>query len=210
MTHRTHVATTTAVAFPLLELGHCLNVFILGGIIIGSLLPDIDKRGSYISKFIPIVPGILEHKFGHRGAVHSLAATGVIGIITIILALLRVLGIIHTYIPAIVLFGITIGFFLHLCEDGLSVSGIRWFAPFKNKSYKISDKSIFRFLKYKTLNFSKGMSKEYIYLYISLALILVELFLFKSQLSGQIKNLILHGQSSIIPYKHHYHRYYYN
>ncbi len=169
------------------------------------MLPDIDKKGSHISKFVPILPGILEKKYGHRGAVHSLAATGIIGVITIILTLLSILGIIHTYIPAIVLFGITIGFFLHLCEDGLSVSGIKWFAPFKNKSYKISDKSIFKFLKYKTIGFSNGFSKEHIYLIVAIILILIEIYFFKTQITSEIKRLIINGQSGLrFPYYYHH------
>lgn len=207
MTYRTHVATTTAVALPVLIIGHILNVFILVGVIIGSMLPDIDKKGSHISKFVPILPGILEKKYGHRGAVHSLAATGIIGLITIILAFLSVLGIINTYIPAIVLFGITIGFFLHLCEDGLSVSGIKWFAPFKNKSYKISDKSIFKFLKYKTIGFSSGFSKENVYLIIAVILIILEIYIFRSQISFELKRLIVHGHSGL-RFPHYYHHNY--
>lgn len=210
MTYKTHVATSTAVALPILILGHILNIFVLVGVLYGAMLPDIDKQGSHVSRTIPILPGILERKFKHRGAVHSLPATGIILLVSIIFFILGLTGIIHTYIPAMLIGGVTLGYLLHLCGDGLSVSGIKWFAPFNKKSYKISDKSFFKFLRYKTIGFSKGkISKEYIYMIVAVIAIIAEVYIFRNAITGQIKYMAMSGMRTIIPYHHRYNYNYY-
>ncbi len=44
---------------------------ILGMSVLGELAPDIDTVNSTISLRIPIIPKIINRKFGHRGLLHS-------------------------------------------------------------------------------------------------------------------------------------------
>lgn len=47
---------------------------------VGSLLPDLDHPNSWIGNKIPVLPTMTRVVLGHRGALHSLAATLALGI----------------------------------------------------------------------------------------------------------------------------------
>ncbi|ABO49380.1 membrane-bound metal-dependent hydrolase [Desulforamulus reducens MI-1] len=48
---------------------------------VGSLLPDLDHPNSWIGNKIPVLPTITRGILGHRGALHSLAATLALGLL---------------------------------------------------------------------------------------------------------------------------------
>lgn len=118
--------------------------FILFGILVGSLLPDIDANDSKVmhgwwrpigvfSKYVFYYPlaKLLRWKSDtfkdeHRGFLHSLIGWVFIslffGIISVILYL-------FLWFAWYIWIGISVGFLLHLVEDSFTRSGVRWFFP---------------------------------------------------------------------------------
>ncbi|WP_317312399.1 metal-dependent hydrolase [Clostridium thermobutyricum] len=191
MIYRTHIATSSCVAIPLLLVTNEFNIVVFSSVIVGSILPDIDTPKSYISRHIPIIPVLINKKFQHRGIFHTPIFAISILIISIIFKFLNLVGLINTNMPSLIFLGLSLGYFLHLCGDGLSVTGIRWLMPFKKRAYPISDKKKyiknFRFLKYKT-----NQSKEHIYFIISILLILLEIYFFKTKFTYLITEFFRH------------------
>lgn len=118
---------------------------------LGSLFPDIDMKGSYISKRHPIIYKLFGSKFKHRGFTHSLI------FISFLIFLLESLT---KYTSDNVVFlclssGFLVGYASHLCLDLLTKEGIEIFYPisinFSLLPIKTSSK-IERFI-CKTLNF---------------------------------------------------------
>ena len=68
-------------AMPLV--GACV---LTSGSAIGSISPDIDKKGSMIGKKFPRIASIVESTLTHRGALHSLLGLFVFTLITVILS----------------------------------------------------------------------------------------------------------------------------
>jgi len=148
MTHKTHVVFSTN-AFLLPALGYVyftnkpldMDIFnpLMAGVVLGSLLPDIDEPQSYIGKRTMIVSNILKMVFGHRGATHYLIVPLSILIGSIILYQFNTL---YGYLVA----GVAYGYLFHLFGDMLTISGIRkFFFPFgSSKSYGLLPKK-FRF-----------------------------------------------------------------
>lgn len=64
---------------------------------------------------------------------------------------------------------ISLGYFLHLLGDTFSKSGVNWFWPFSKKDVKIPIK----LLTYKT-----GTFKEYVILFVSIFILLIEMKIF--------------------------------
>jgi len=108
------------------------------GIILGSLLPDLDAPDSKImyewwkpfglfGKYALNKP--LEKLFGdeHRGILHS-----VFGCLftSLVFALISFALYPTVFFIWYIWFGIPIGFMLHLAEDSFTISGVRWFFPF--------------------------------------------------------------------------------
>ncbi len=81
-------------------------------LIFGSLLPDIDSKESILGRYVPFV----EEIFGHRKFIHT------IWIVLVLMAISNVTGF-------LVLWFITIGYFLHLFQDSLSIMSVHWFYP---------------------------------------------------------------------------------
>ena len=109
---------------------------LLAGAVAGSLLPDIDHRGSKISRS------------GAAGRVASLAVSavtthrGVIHTPAFILALGAVLGAASFFAdwtlgPALLL-GLMVGMLSHLVLDTLNPSGIMWFWPISRKRFHLA------------------------------------------------------------------------
>lgn len=81
MNYKTHVAggilagvSTVAMASTItgIDMSKPESIAIyMGASIIGSLFPDLDHRGSYISKKLKITSALFSNLFSHRGATHS-------------------------------------------------------------------------------------------------------------------------------------------
>ncbi|AEG58976.1 metal-dependent hydrolase [Desulforamulus ruminis] len=79
---------------------------------LGSLLPDLDHPNSWIGSRIPILPTIARGVLGHRGALHSLAATLALG------------GIIGLLWGREIGLAMAAGYLAHLAGDMLTLSGV--------------------------------------------------------------------------------------
>lgn len=101
-------------------------VLAVAGAALGSLLPDLDARASLLQsiKFGGVAPLVLparmlNHLFGHRGALHSLLALGVLAVIAIpMLSTLPLLWL-----------GLVLGYASHILGDGCTRHGVPLFFP---------------------------------------------------------------------------------
>ena len=91
----------------------------------GSLIPDIDMRGSYISKRFPTIHKKIGKKLRHRSLTHSL----------IFILILSFLGeLLLQYSDNNIVFfclvsGIIVGVFSHICLDLITKEGVELFYP---------------------------------------------------------------------------------
>ncbi|WP_280771363.1 metal-dependent hydrolase [Salipaludibacillus daqingensis] len=97
---------------------------VLSGIILGSVLPDLDESRSWIGRRIPILSTMISLVFGHRSITHS----------GIMLALMTTafLHFSHEF-----LLGLFLGVALHIIADFFSVGGIPLFYPFSKKRSQV-------------------------------------------------------------------------
>lgn len=102
-----------------------MNLVCAGGILLGSIFPDIDSRESIISTFLPIqkITGCAFMK--HRGGIHSLLSSFIFGIVA--------LGLSRNIQFTI---GFVVGYLLHLLADMLTYRGVPILYP-KRKRYKL-------------------------------------------------------------------------
>lgn len=91
----------------------------------GGLLPDIDMKGSYVSKSMPIVYILFGKKHKHRGFTHSILAIVIMLVGSIVLTYLS--G--KDMVIAAFLFGLTVGCLSHIVLDLLTIDGVKLFYP---------------------------------------------------------------------------------
>ena len=53
----------------------------LGGVVLGSLLPDLDSSKSTLGRVLPFVSLPIEQRWGHRTLTHSLLVLGGLGVV---------------------------------------------------------------------------------------------------------------------------------
>ncbi|EAD3476076.1 metal-dependent hydrolase [Listeria monocytogenes] len=121
MQSKTHLLTTFAIVTPVAYMTNNMDMLGVFGLALGTVLPDIDEPNSYIGRRIPILPHIIKKTFGHRGMTHTLIAT-------ILFATLA------SMIPNSFTEMLATGYFLHIAEDTFSMTGIKWLAPFSQKT----------------------------------------------------------------------------
>ena len=131
MRYRTHLAfgillgvLSVKHGFFSISFGHGFLLLVL----LGSLLPDLDKKKSKISHKIPILPRVLEFFAGHRGVYHS-----IFGCLATALVLSPLFA--FSWGKALVL-AICLGFLSHLLIDSINPKGIRWFRPLSSMKVK--------------------------------------------------------------------------
>lgn len=128
----------------------------VAGIILGSLLPDIDEPNSYLGRRSLGVSSYINKKFGHRGLTHSLAAWVVFTV--------------YCYIaPNSFTVGLFLGYLFHIIGDFFSVSSVPLLAPF----HEYRPKNML--ISYKTGSYAEEIIK-----YFSMLFLL--LFIFKGEL----------------------------
>jgi inner membrane protein len=109
---------------------HILSASIFfGGAILGSLLPDIDHKNSYIGKKTKGVSKAINKIAGHRKLFHApliylLLYSIVFGMITLKSLLVGVTG-------------IFCGILSHLILDSFTIGGLPWFYPFSKKRFSL-------------------------------------------------------------------------
>lgn len=106
------------------------------GLMIGSLLPDIDTKTSYLGRRFRIVSIFCSLIFKHRKFIHTvwfaLIFTGLLyyGLVN------NYDGVFFTYIFYLIL-GLLIGMLSHITLDSLTVSGVPMFYPLIKKKYSL-------------------------------------------------------------------------
>lgn len=126
MMGRTHAAVGMASCLLALDAGAVAH----GGILadaslvlagaVGALLPDLDHPKSTAGSMLPFVSVPLSAAFGHRGATHSLLATGLC--LALGLAAAQAVPSVHS-LPVLAL-GLAIGWLSHLAADMLNPAGV--------------------------------------------------------------------------------------
>lgn len=113
-----------------------LTGVLVGGSLLGSLMPDIDHKGSTIGHQMKLTSTVISNLFGHRGLTH---APIIHVLITIILLLF---GGTLTDFPKLMYVSFVIGLFIggisHLLLDSMTVAGIPLLYPFSKKKYRIA------------------------------------------------------------------------
>jgi inner membrane protein len=95
------------------------------GIVVGSLLPDIDEPTSYVGRRSFGVSNKVKEAFGHRGMTHSLFVWGIIALVVMWES------------SSLFAVGFALGYLFHILEDFFSVQGVPLFWPFTTKRFKI-------------------------------------------------------------------------
>ncbi|ADO59513.1 metal-dependent hydrolase [Paenibacillus polymyxa] len=109
----------------------------ISGSLFGSLLPDIDHRGSYLGRRLPLLSRLANATMGHRGATHA-------PFVTVTLTTICALGIHYLLLGTIqwfaltLLAGITTGSLSHIFLDALTKSGIPLLYPLSNRHFRLA------------------------------------------------------------------------
>ena len=150
MRYYSHIATSVAVSLAVTQATDTkLALPTLAGIIVGSLLPDIDEPKSYVGNRSMGASYLVKGIFGHRGFTHSILA--------VLIMLIPLYWIIHSqsYVISVssllnyeelkttmsgalqffflTWYGIVIGYILHILEDMCSVSGVPLLYPLSKR-----------------------------------------------------------------------------
>ncbi|TFB15101.1 metal-dependent hydrolase [Filobacillus milosensis] len=120
------------------------------GTAIGSVLPDLDKRDSFIGKRSFGLARIIQMVFGHRGFTHSLFCWVLISIICL------------NY-PSAFTYGLSIGYIGHIIGDFFSNRGVPLLYPIIRKPFNPSS-----FITYRT-----GGTSESLVLVASIIILLI-------------------------------------
>ena len=145
MNHHTHMAAGALAGMTFCLATHTegvRGVVVIAGSVIGSLLPDLDCKSSFIAnraKITRSVSIITEKILGHRGVLHTPFFASCLPIMY--------MGILHTCFTAgnlgtlvgLICFGagLMIGYFVHLGLDLITPRGIMLFYPFSKKYYRL-------------------------------------------------------------------------
>jgi len=95
------------------------------GSIVWSLLPDIDTPESTIGHVVPVIPGLINGRFGHRNVTHNIFFAAFFAGLYFLL---------HDEVWA----GFFVGILTHLILDTETYGGIQWFYPFVKKRLRLT------------------------------------------------------------------------
>jgi inner membrane protein len=142
MTWRTHLTAGVLFTVPLvLLMGDGMAPALLGAMF-GSLLPDLDayesRLGNYkVGKVKPFKPvsKTLFYLLGHRGVLHSLFGTALLGAICLLSIILLIPSIDSETLLLLVssVIGLLLGYLSHLFMDGCTLMGIPLWWPDKKR-----------------------------------------------------------------------------
>ena len=103
----------------------------IGGALLGSLLPDIDHRNSYIGKKVKTASKAINKLAGHRKLFHA-------PLIYLFLYSMA-LGMVKDNLLIRGISGVFFGILSHLILDSLTVGGLPWFYPLSKKKFSIGN-----------------------------------------------------------------------
>lgn len=118
MNYKTHIATSLALGASVCTVAPIsFTVTYAAGILLGSVLPDIDEPSSVIGKRTFGLSRVIKRYMGHRGFTHSL------------LAWLLLTFFCYSN-PTSFLVGLSLGYLFHIIGDFFSVASVPLFLPF--------------------------------------------------------------------------------
>lgn len=97
----------------------------VAGLLIGSVLPDIDETRSWLGRRIPVLSTLVKMLFGHRGLTHS-------GLVLLLMGV-GMMSVQSEFFQALF-----IGVILHIAADFFSAGGIPLLYPFSRKRSQIA------------------------------------------------------------------------
>lgn len=106
----------------------------LGGVVLGSLLPDLDSPKSILGRLLPFISLPIERRWGHRTFTHSLLALAAVALVLLPLYLLSKTA----------YAGLLIGYASHLLADCATKTGAPIFYPYRAR-YVLPASDRFRF-----------------------------------------------------------------
>lgn len=137
----------------------------LGGVLLGSILPDIDHPYSPIGRTLSLISKPLNYFLGHRGFIHTIWMVGIFAGVGYLFYTLQPDSLFNWFF-----IGLCLGYFLHLLEDKMSLSGLYLLYPLTGRNPKKRRGRSKRF-KYRV----GGPMEEFIYV---LAILLMGIFIF--------------------------------
>lgn len=102
---------------------------LMGGAFVGSLLPDIDHKNSYIGKKVKTASKAINKLAGHRNLFHA-------PLIYLFLYSI-VLGMVTDNLLLMGVNGLFLGIFSHLVLDSFTIGGLPWFYPISKKRFSL-------------------------------------------------------------------------
>jgi len=126
MTGRTHATIGVSEAMAIALLNPNVPPVLLGALVVGSVLPDLDVAGSFISNKTKVNLSFL----GHRKLLHSLVGAALLSLPFLLLK--SYIGVFSVYLTL----GLFLGCITHLVLDSFTLSGIAWLYPFSKKKLK--------------------------------------------------------------------------
>ncbi|WP_036198431.1 metal-dependent hydrolase [Ureibacillus sinduriensis] len=110
---------------------------VLCGAILGSLLPDIDHRNSYIGRKLKIASFIISKTLGHRSVVHTPLVIFAFSALIYSLSI-GLTGPIQALLTPFI-YGLSCGMWSHLLLDMMTKRGIPLLYPFTKMSFRIAN-----------------------------------------------------------------------
>lgn len=101
----------------------------IGGAFVGSLLPDIDHRNSYIGRKVKVASKAINKLAGHRKLFHA-------PLIYLFLYSI-LLGSVTDKLLLIGINGLFLGILSHLVLDSFTLGGLPWFYPLNKKRFSL-------------------------------------------------------------------------
>lgn len=117
--------------------GLIVSTIFIAGSVIGSLFPDIDHRGSYLGKRLPLLSWITSKTLGHRGGTHSPIIAIALTTLLIWIVAMFCSGTAELFLLTL-LIGCLNGAISHIFLDSLTVMGVPLLFPFSSKHYRLA------------------------------------------------------------------------
>lgn len=139
MNYRTHIAGGVALGYVVYNnvgmLSDYINdsstfVIATAGLAIGSLFPDIDISGSYLSRRLRLLSFFTSKLFKHRGFTHSIVGVGTFSIFLIFI--MKMLGFSHS-VTQLFSFSFMVGMISHVLLDLITWKGVTLFYPYSKR-----------------------------------------------------------------------------
>jgi inner membrane protein len=102
----------------------------LGGTFVGSILPDIDHKNSYIGQKAKLISKVINKVAGHRKLFHAP--------LIYLLFYSIIIGNVNNELVLLGIKGLFLGILSHLLLDSFTIAGLPWFYPFSKKKFSMS------------------------------------------------------------------------